>query len=306
MVAKCLVCNFNNVKIWSRVRDEEYQTLELKIHEYFICEICNVISIFPTLEQKLNEIYPSNYYSFNSDGYNFLFKIKFALDTRFFKKLRQYLPLDSVKMLDIGGGIGKLSSLAVNAFSDLKVDSTIIDLDDSAGKRANSQGHKYIKGAFEDTHLNSNYDLILAYNIIEHVPDPNAFLTKIYNSLELGGICVIQTPNYNSLDARLFKNSYWGGLHAPRHFVLFDERSLITAVDRAGLSLLEQKKIPGGPFWSYSILGSINASLKRNPGKALYTAFGYTALTGIFTAVDFIRGLFMQTSQQLIVCQRRD
>ena len=301
---KCLICKSTHLEIWSTVRDEEYQTLEFATFQYFFCESCQVISLVPPLEDQLDAIYPHNYYSFNTEGYNLLFKIKFFLDSRRFRKLRGYFASRDLQMLDIGGGIGKLSSLVVNALPHLTIRSTIVDLDQEAGKIASSQGHNYIRSTFQDAHFEFKFDLILAFNILEHVADPTAFLDKVYSSLNPGGLCLIQTPNFDSLDAKLFRNRYWGGLHAPRHFVLFDEESLVKAVEGASLKILKHTRIPGGPFWSSSILGTLNLLRNRNPNKPLYRAFGYVLLTGLFTAFDFARRPFMTTSQQLIVCQR--
>ena len=305
-MAICLICKSSEVALWSSVRDEEYQTLELATFQYFHCANCSVISISPTLEDKLNQIYPDNYYSFNSDGYNFLFKIKFYLDSRSFRKLRTHFNSKDLQMLDIGGGIGKLSSLVINALPDFRIKSTIVDLDEEAGKEASLHGHQYVRAAFKNADFENNFDLILAFNILEHVENPEEFLEKIYKSLNPGGLCLIQTPNFDSLDAKLFRKLYWGGLHAPRHFVLFDEESLVKLVKKTSFRILSQTRVPGGPFWSYSLLGTLNSLRNRDPKKPLYKAFGYTALTGIFTAFDFARRPIMGTSQQLIVCQKSD
>jgi 2-polyprenyl-3-methyl-5-hydroxy-6-metoxy-1,4-benzoquinol methylase len=288
------------------VRDEEYQTLELANFNYFFCAGCSVVSLFPTLEDQLSEIYTPDYYSFNEDGYNILFKIKFFLDSRNFQKLSRYFVSRDLQMLDIGGGIGKLSSLVINALPEFRFNSTIVDLDEEAGNIASNHGHKYVKAAFKNAHFETKFDLILAYNILEHVEDPVAFLDKISSSLNTGGICLIQTPNFDSFDAKLFRKKYWGGLHAPRHFVLFDEESLVEAVERASLRILSHTRIPGGPFWSYSLIGTLNSMRKRDPRKPLYKAPGYAVLTGIFTAFDFARRPLMRTSQQLIICQKSD
>jgi len=40
------------------------------------------------------------------------------------------------------------------------------------------------------------------------------------------GALVVETPNLDSWDARLFKETWWGGYHIPRHWTLFDANSL--------------------------------------------------------------------------------
>ena len=184
----CLVCKSNNVEVWSVVRDEEYHTFKGENFHYYLCENCRVISLSPTLENKLDVIYPSNYYSFNSDGYNILFKVKFFLDARNFRKLSVYFEKKSLRMLDVGGGIGRLSSIVKSSLPNLQIDSTIVDLDERAGERALLEGHNYVKSSFEDAKFDEKFDLILAFNILEHVPDPIEFMNQVYDSLNDGGI----------------------------------------------------------------------------------------------------------------------
>jgi 2-polyprenyl-3-methyl-5-hydroxy-6-metoxy-1,4-benzoquinol methylase len=300
----CLVCKSNNVEVWSVVRDEEYHTFKGENFHYYLCKNCRVISLSPTLENKLDVIYPSNYYSFNNDGYNILFKVKFFLDARNFRKLSIYFEKKSLRMLDVGGGIGRLSSIVKNSLPNLQIDSTIVDLDEQAGERALLEGHNYVKSSFEDAKFDEKFDLILAFNILEHVPDPIEFMNQVYDSLNDGGICLLQTPNFDSLDAKLFKKKYWGGLHAPRHFVLFDEKSLADVIKGSSLKIIKQSRVPGGPFWSYSILGTLNHMRNVYISTPLYNAKSYTLLTALFSAFDFFRRPLMKTSQQLVICQK--
>ena len=75
-------------------------------------------------------------------------------------------------LLDVGGGIGRLSSIVKSSLPNLQIDSTIVDLDEQAGERALLEGHKYVKSSFEEAKFDEKFDLILAFNILEHVPDP--------------------------------------------------------------------------------------------------------------------------------------
>lgn len=69
------------------------------------------------------------------------------------------------------------------------------------------------------------FDVIFAFDIIEHVDAPTWFLQNIYNSLRPGGHVVITTPNINSLE-RLLKPQTWSGTIDPQHRLLFSRYSL--------------------------------------------------------------------------------
>jgi len=296
----CPACNKKSTQFWSTVRDEEYGTLNRKEFTYNICTLCEVIFLSENLEKELSEIYPVDYYSFLPEGYNLLFRVKFFIDKSRFRKLRKYFP-DSIDILDIGGGIGNLSSQAKSGLSKRQVTTTIIDLDSGAAKFAEAKGHKYLEGKFEDFLFEKKFNLILAFNIVEHVHDPVNFIKTVHKNLQDDGIAVFQTPNFNSIDARLFRKKYWGGLHAPRHFVLFSEKSFINILSDNYFEILKFERIPGGPFWAYSILGSMR---RIRFDKPLYKSKLYVPLTALFTLVDFARRAFMPTSQQLIVVRK--
>lgn len=71
-------------------------------------------------------------------------------------------------------------------------------------------------GVLADHHFpDSSFDLITLWDVIEHVPNPNAELTEIYRILKPGGILVINYPDYDSLPARLLgrKWPFWLSVH---------------------------------------------------------------------------------------------
>jgi hypothetical protein len=53
--------------------------------------------------------------------------------------------------------------------------------------------------------------------------------------LRAGGILYLETPNIACWDFRIFRR-YWGALHFPRHTVLFEERTLRQACEKAGFA----------------------------------------------------------------------
>ena len=74
------------------------------------------------------------------------------------------------------------------------------------------------------------------------------------NLLAPGGKILAKTPNHDSLDARLFRDSSWGGYHCPRHWVIFTPESFAAAIERAGLKVDKIAFTQGAPFWAVSAL----------------------------------------------------
>lgn len=291
--------------LYSHVQDWEYGTCSGEFFSYYLCNICQIIFLADPPSRRLSEIYPKTYYSFVSEGYSFLHQIKFGLDRFKFGKLLKMLNKSEVDVLDIGGGIGHLASqVKKSRRKNIKVNTWVCDIDDSARSTASENGHGFYLGTFEELKFEQTFDFIVAYNILEHVLDPYQFLEKIMSSLTPGGVAVIQTPNWNSIDARLFRKYYWGGLHAPRHFFLFTKRGLGQIVANIGFRIIDHKNIPAGPFWTYSLFGSFSQQ-PDNPSRIPpYSRKFHNFFVAIFSAFDIVRSWVSETSQQYLVIQK--
>lgn len=289
---------------WSRVPDWEYSTSVNEYFEYLNCKECDVIFLKNPPVHKIQEIYPSNYYSFDGDNYSLLYKIKFAFDRMRFRKILKKLHFDSISVLDIGGGVGELLTQIQLSDKEKKIkQTTVIDLDIGAQEKAKELGHDYVLSRFEDWDSQETYEIILAFNILEHVENPAQFLATLKQKLKVGGVAIIQTPNINSIDAKMFRRHYWGGLHAPRHFFLFSKNSLLNILKGNGFNIINHKFIPAGPFWSFSILSLLIGSHRSLKGKPLYEKRFYSLLVAVFSAFDLLRLSFFQTSQQVVVIE---
>lgn len=64
-----------------------------------------------------------------------------------------------------------------------------------------------------------SFDIITAFDIVEHLTDVNGFFNKCYNSLSPLGKLVILTGNINSLPARLAGSRWWYSA-CPEHIIL--------------------------------------------------------------------------------------
>jgi len=61
---------------------------------------------------------------------------------------------------------------------------------------------------FPPEHEAGSFDVLIASHIIEHVLDPKAFINECTRFLKPGGICIIRTPNVDSLGIRMFQAHY--------------------------------------------------------------------------------------------------
>ncbi len=297
----CPVCQYTNTILWTQSIDWEYFTSET-LYAFYRCYRCETIYIDPVPKDQLAKIYPHNYYSFVEGKKSLTVKIKEYFDKRMFKKLLRDIAGAQINVLDIGGGTGWLLSVIKSLDSRVHV-SQVVDIDPAARKEAEQQGHTYFQGGIEDFATDKKFHLILMLNLIEHVADPKSVMLKVQDILAEGGRVLLKTPNIESWDAYLFRKGYWGGLHSPRHWVLFSQRSFRRMLESTALSVQYFYYTQGAPFWSWSILvwlAKKKLVLLSKERPLIYHPL-VPFLGAFFAGFDFIRGLFVKTSQMFIV-----
>jgi 2-polyprenyl-3-methyl-5-hydroxy-6-metoxy-1,4-benzoquinol methylase len=85
--------------------------------------------------------------------------------------------------------------------------------------------------------LKRTYDMVLSQDVIEHVPDPNEFLSGMARLIAPGGIVAIGTPNAEAIDLSRSAR-YVHALHLPYHRHILSKRALIVAGERQGWTLV--------------------------------------------------------------------
>ncbi|MDO8527725.1 MAG: class I SAM-dependent methyltransferase [Deltaproteobacteria bacterium] len=105
------------------------------------------------------------------------------------------------RLLEIGCASGVFLDLAQKAGYEVSG----IEVNKYAAEYATHHfGLKVSNSMLEEANLPANaYDIVVAFDVIEHVVDPNTFINKIKRLLRKGGITVIGTPNTDSSLHRL-------------------------------------------------------------------------------------------------------
>jgi 2-polyprenyl-3-methyl-5-hydroxy-6-metoxy-1,4-benzoquinol methylase len=299
----CPLCD-GEAAFHATATDIEYFTTPDEFR-FFHCEACDILFIVPMLADRLDLIYPPNYYSFKETGTkNIVVRIKEWLDSRMFRRLLTDIPGSKIDVLDIGGGTGWLLSILRGL--DSRVTTTqVVDIDSAAEQEALAAGHRFFCGRIEDFRSELKFDLILMLNLIEHVARPGTVLQQIAGMLNVDGRILIKTPNFRSLDARLFRHRSWAGYHCPRHFVLFSSHSLEATLEKAGLQVDQFSYTQGAPFWAPSILelmrrrGLVSISAERPSFFHPLTP----VLQGAMAAFDFARRPFFPLSQMVVIAR---
>jgi SAM-dependent methyltransferase len=294
------------VTLHARAQDIEYKTFPGESFEFYHCAGCGILFIHPMFADRLGDIYPPNYYSFVVGNSSIATRVKERLDAAYFRRSLRKIPGHELIALDVGGGNGWLLERIKHA--DRRVSRTwVVDIDDHAQELARLAGHEYFLGRFEEFQSQERFDVILMLNLIEHVADPRAVLQKAHDLLSPDGQLFIKTPNFDALDARLFRHKSWAGYHCPRHFVLFQRESLTSLCNECGLSVAAFSYTQGAPFWSVSVLDLLQR-MKLAHISAERPAMFHPLMPLLqvgFAGFDFLRRPFSKLSQMQLVLQRK-
>ncbi len=80
----------------------------------------------------------------------------------------------------------------------------------------------------------NKYDIVVMWDLIEHVTDPINILKEVRSLLYENGICCIRTPNLLSLEREIFRNHYHS--FKLEHLYYFSPKSISLALLKAELS----------------------------------------------------------------------
>jgi 2-polyprenyl-3-methyl-5-hydroxy-6-metoxy-1,4-benzoquinol methylase len=139
------------------------------------------------------------------------------------------------RVLDFGCGIGTMSRLLL-ATGAQRVDAIETD----PGARAAVQRELGIQVAPNIDELRRQtppptYDLVTMIEVVEHVRSPVETLSAIRSLVKPGGALIVETPDAESLKARLARSN-WENYRNPTHLFYFTLASLQRALHLAGFA----------------------------------------------------------------------
>jgi 2-polyprenyl-3-methyl-5-hydroxy-6-metoxy-1,4-benzoquinol methylase len=141
-----------------------------------------------------------------------------------------------LKILDLGCGSGYVCHKAMTDGAH-----TAIGIDVIPPRVSQDSGWQFMQVDLNapDWHqaMSTQFDLILAFDILEHLDSPYFFLKSCSNLLSSKGQLVLTTPNTSSWE-RLLNPTGWSGAQDPQHKILFTKYSLQFLLDRLGLKVI--------------------------------------------------------------------
>lgn len=285
---QCCVCESDDAAKVGAGADYEYRTSD-DVFAAMQCHRCGLVYLNPRPDvSEFERVYPPNYHAFDFSEKDFgiVYKIRARLEAKRLLGWCARLPADA-RILDVGCGDGfHLNLLRKYGVKSWQLEG--VDLDERAVAMAEKSGLKAHTGSVEDLDLLENtYDLALMIQTIEHVENPAAILSAVKRILKKGGKLVVVTDNTDSFDFGFFKKSYWGGYHFPRHWNLFNRKSLTKLAENVGFEVADLTTQVSPVNWVYSIH---NALVDKRAPRFLINQFTLKSTVSLsaFTSLDIL------------------
>jgi SAM-dependent methyltransferase len=309
-VPTCAICGSADSAAFAEGYDYELRTCRNRWH-FVRCTGCGHVRLDPRPHPAaLPIIYPPAYYAYNYDTqvHPLARRAKQWLDERKFRGILRHLDRAPASYLDVGCGNGRfLDLMAARGISRDRIFG--LELDQATVMRLQARGYHAFCARVEECEeiAEGSLDLITMFHVIEHVDAPDAVVRRLVRWLAPGGVLAIETPNFDSWDARLFRDRFWGGYHIPRHWHLFTPATLTRLLEGAGLSLSAVRYQTGHSFWLYSFHHRLRYGTP--PHRALARRFdpmgGSLLALASVTALDKLRAaLGFRTSAMLVIATK--
>lgn len=265
---KCIVCGGNEYMDLFSCSDF------LVTHEKFNivkCKNCHLKATFPSPDiHTLPSYYKSDEYSSHSESARTLVDVIYrVVRLRMIRKKYKWINtyIGGGNLLDIGCGTGEL----LEYFRKRKWDVKGIEPNDKARMLAEEKNLIVLETLEEILHSKERYSVISMWHVLEHVPDPNQYLTIIRNILDEKGVLVVALPNPESLDAKIYGPD-WAAYDVPRHLFHFNPMNVEQLFKKNGFYLINEIPMKFDAYY-ISMLSEQIKNGKKNFIKAFILGF---------------------------------
>ena len=184
-------------------------------------------------------------------------------ENQFIKRYQSAIKLikkcsDGKKILEVGAGFGLFSGMLYKAgYSVDALEPTVTPhyLQDLSVKTYKQNLEEYTKNT------TNKYDVIILYDVLEHVDFPQKTIRLFEKLLINKGIVFIQTPNYQSLMARIVRNWSWWMVEDHRYF--FSRKSLNLLFKNENWSLVFSKTYEEWPDFKKNLDGNFTNKIHK-------------------------------------------
>ncbi len=260
----CPLCGSSKIKFLFINNDRMFDVgTDFHIYE---CGDCELVFVGENLSNKeLSSYYKNNYYTKTrtskygltsrliqkaSETDSALFLYVFNLVLRVMGSAPIIKPFGDNKLLDVGCGGGQF----LNRMKTLGWETSGYDVDKNL-KKIISKKHTFFENLSD---INERFNLITMLDSLEHIPEFESVVERIFNLLKDDGMLVITTPIRNT-HFKIFKKN-WYPLDTPRHVQIFNKSNIGILLKKHGFKIITTRTFN---HFSY-VFESISYSFNKN------------------------------------------
>ncbi|UKM65571.1 class I SAM-dependent methyltransferase [Flavobacteriaceae bacterium GSB9] len=229
---------------------------------------------------KLPEYYQSEDYISHTDSKRNMFEKVYhlvrSISLKSKLKLIDTVSVGEKRLLDFGCGTGDFLQTAQK--NNWQV--TGIEPNQQARTIANKKTNNSVFDVDELSKLEEqSFDVITLWHVLEHLPNLEEDLWAFQKLLKPNGTLIIAVPNYQSYDAKHYKN-FWAAFDVPRHLWHFDKNAMMKLMRSVSMKLKKVKPMWFDAFY-VSLLSEKYKTGKMNPIKGIWIGLlsNFKALT---------------------------
>ena len=227
---KCALCG-----------DSRHHVRFEKLSRRFLeCRSCRLVWIEPMPSPQSLQTYYQSAYSDGAGRYVPFMKaqeIRRLIAEHRMHRIRKRIDVnsDAGRWLDVGCTTGDFiaASLEIGARGEG------IDISGDAVAKAVERGLVAHHSRAEDFEPASPYRVVTAFDLIEHLLDPRAFVRRIRKWLRRDGWFVLTTPNVRSILPQWLMRRHWFYYWPDEHLFYFDPDTITRLLEEEGLSVIE-------------------------------------------------------------------
>lgn len=203
------------------------------------CRVCGVEFAYPQpSDELLAAIYSHEYFLGSEDAAaaNKVAELKRATARLYLEAILPHVKTPSARLLEIGCGSGEFLLEAQERGFD--VEGLEYSKHSSEVANARLSRNAVRVGSLETADLAaSSYDIIAAFDVLEHFRNPAQALECAYSALTSSGLLVLVTPSLDSWSRRLL-GRYWME-YKTEHLTYFNTKSLVRLLKQTGFGTIE-------------------------------------------------------------------
>jgi SAM-dependent methyltransferase len=232
----CNLCNNDLTELLFSKRDKFRITQD----EFNVvaCRKCGLLYVNPRpTREEMGRFYPETYsWKETLEAASFLTQWVRKLERGYryhllkdeASKVTRFMGRSSGRVLDIGCGAGD----RLDVLRSMEFETYGVETSDSADYAKDHLKLNVFRGdLFSANFPDDFFDVVTLYNVLEHIHDPTRVIIEIHRILKKEGFLIIQVPNKDSLQFRVFKER-WAAFDVPRDLYYFGVDTLCSLLGK--------------------------------------------------------------------------